>query len=190
MKLTTDHLNYTLPRERWKERLRELIIYICRQCADHEYFGAIKLNKILYYSDFESYKRLDFPITGTAYRKLPKGPAPENFLAVRRELVENGLAELDERPASKGDYVEHRLVAKREADLTIFSKSEIEVVDEIINRFADLTASEVSELSHDIRWHTVEMNTLMPYEMVWMSNEPITSHDRKRVKELILEHGW
>ena len=189
MNLDANNLLYTIPRSDWKGRFRELLLYICGKGQEQKHFGAIKLNKILYYCDFTTYERLDFAITGAAYRKLKHGPAPECLVPVREEMIASGLMKLETRTYPNND-TEHRLVALREADLSIFHVGEIEIVDEIIERFADSTGTELSELSHDIRWKTVTENTFMPYEMVWMSDEPITSQDIARTKELASKHGW
>ena len=39
-------------------KFRELILYVARRSEDDKYFGAVKLNKILYFSDFNAYREL------------------------------------------------------------------------------------------------------------------------------------
>src|SRR6266487_3415423 len=46
------------------EKLRELILHICIRSEDDEAFGAVKLNKLLFFSDFHAFLRLGKPITG------------------------------------------------------------------------------------------------------------------------------
>ncbi|WP_158531560.1 Panacea domain-containing protein [Hyphomonas sp. GM-8P] len=189
MSFDPDRLQYAVPRSDWRQRFRELVLYICKKCENQEYFGATKLNKILYYSDFAAYQRLELPITGAAYRKLKFGPAPEAMVPIRDEMIENGLVRIDERnyPSNRN---EKRLIALREPDVSLFIRAEIEIVDEIIEKFKHKNGTEVSDLSHDIRWKTVEMNTLMPYDMVWLSDEPVTQEDIKRTRELAKQYGW
>lgn len=165
------------------------MLYISEACAEHKYFGAIKLNKILYYSDFIAYERLDLPITGAAYRKLKHGPAPEAMVPIREEMVKSGLAKVEARLHPR-NHEEHRLIPLRKADASMFTLAELEIVNEVIAKLKDLSATDTSDLSHDIRWKTVELNTLMPYDMAWMSDEPITEYDIKRTEELAKKYGW
>ena len=59
------------------DKFRELIVYICKKSEGDPTFGAVKLNKILYYADFAAYRILGKPITGAQYQKLREGPAPQ-----------------------------------------------------------------------------------------------------------------
>lgn len=68
--------------------LKELIVYIANKLALHPKFGATKLNKILFYSDFIAYAKLGKSITGEKYQKLPLGPAPKYLLPVRKKWIQ------------------------------------------------------------------------------------------------------
>jgi hypothetical protein len=49
-----DSHTFRVPLERALQRLRELIVYISEKSEHDQYYGATKLNKILYHSDFHS----------------------------------------------------------------------------------------------------------------------------------------
>jgi hypothetical protein len=72
------------------KKLKELILYISQKCASDPNFGAIKLNKILYFSDFASFAHYGEPITGAEYQKLEQGPAPRRMVPVRNEMQRSG----------------------------------------------------------------------------------------------------
>lgn len=78
------------------ERLAELIVYISQKCANHRKFGATKLNKILFYADFGSFKKYGCSITGTEYMKLPNGPVPRQLVPQRKALLAaNAIEEIE-----------------------------------------------------------------------------------------------
>ena len=77
-------LSFTIPVARGAQRFRELIVYISQRSAEDPHFGAVKLNKILYHSDFRAYERFGVPLTGVCYFRLKAGPAPKALLPVRR----------------------------------------------------------------------------------------------------------
>src|SRR5204863_5344149 len=68
-------------------KLAELILFISERSEGDPRFGAGKLNKLLFYSDFGSYRLLGKSITGQQYQKLSNGPAPRRLAAVRDALV-------------------------------------------------------------------------------------------------------
>ena len=72
------------------ERLRELILYIADRSQTDPRFGATKLNKLVFFADFQSYAERGKPITGCQYMRLPNGPVPRHLIPIRDRLVEEG----------------------------------------------------------------------------------------------------
>ena len=52
-------------------KLRELILYLARESEGDDYFGVVKLNKLLFYIDFEAYRRFGKSVTEQEYQALP-----------------------------------------------------------------------------------------------------------------------
>jgi len=171
------------------ERLKELILYIARKCADDPRFGATKLNKILFYSDFLSYALHGEPITGVAYIKLPKGPAPKPLVPVREEMKEKGDIIIEQR--ERYGLPQQRIIALRAPDLSKFSAENISLVDDVIQILWGRSAKAVSDLTHGYRgWKIAADKEEIPYEAVFLSNEGPTDYDISRARELIRQHGW
>ncbi len=166
------------------DKFRELIVYICKKSEGDPTFGAVKLNKILYYADFAAYRILGKPVTGAQYQKLREGPAPQELLTARRALINEGEACIETRTYFTG--TQKRLVINdgREADLEIFAPEELPKVDEIIAYFHGKTAREVSDISHhEPGWALAEDREVIPYETAWLSMEPIGQDAEEEIKE-------
>jgi hypothetical protein len=167
-----------------KVRYRELVLYICQKCATDLKFGATKLNKILYFSDFLAYAELGEPITGFEYQRLPNGPAPRKMLPMRTDMErrhELGIQEIRLR----GGRTQQRAVNLRLPNLDVLTASQIAVVDRVIEELWDLDAEEVSELSHRMMgWKLAELQETIPYETVFISGDPLTEADVQRAREL------
>src|SRR5205809_48582 len=80
---------FSFPEINGDERLRELIVYIAGRCDSDPSFGAVKLNKILMYSDFMAFCRRRRPITGVEYMRLPQGPATRRLKPITAEMEQN-----------------------------------------------------------------------------------------------------
>ena len=168
------------------EKFRELVVYICKKSEDDPTFGAIKLNKVLYYADFAAYRVLGKPITGAQYQKLHEGPAPQELLTARSVLINEGEACIETRPYFTG--TQKRLVIKdgRDADLDMFEPDEVPIVDEIIAYFHGKTAREVSDISHrEPGWALAEDREIIPYETAWLSAEPISQDAKDKIDSLV-----
>jgi hypothetical protein len=108
-------LRVDFPLQRGLQRFREIIVYISAKYKDAPLFGATKLNKTLYHSDFRAFERFGFPLTGVAYFALERGPAPKAMVPVLRGLLQEGAIRIEQRQA--GNRIQKRVVPLRPAFL-------------------------------------------------------------------------
>lgn len=141
-------------------RLKEAVLYVCKKARHFDFFGRVKLNKILWRADFESYRERLFPVTGRMYVKLAAGPAPYEMLPILNELQTDGLLRFEETSVPN----ERRPVSLAEPVLKNFSPHDLHFLDEAITYYRDMTASQASEDSHGLAWRTRELGEPIPYD--------------------------
>lgn len=169
-----------------EQKLAELILYVAQKCAGDDTFGATKLNKVLFFSDFLSYRYRGTAITGVRYMKLDNGPAPQILVPVRNNLISSNFAE-EVSMVFRG-RLQKRLVAKRPADLSMFSADDIALVDEVIDDLRGQTAREVSRLSHRMAWKVAEDDQgLIPYQASLLSDREPKPSDFDWSRQMIQE---
>lgn len=172
-----------------EDRLRELILYIATRCQDDPKFGATKLNKILWWADFLAFGQRGKPITGVEYMRLPQGPAPRRFVPVRNAMQESGELAIAV-VQTRGGYEQKRPVALRSAKLDLFSADDIAIVDSVIRVLRRKTARGVSRQSHGKAWEIAGDMESIPYEAIFLSDDPITRDDIARTRVLARQYGW
>jgi hypothetical protein len=177
--------------KKWPEdeaRFKELVLYVCQKCATHPLFGATKLNKILYFCDFLAYARWGKPVTGFEYYRLPNGPAPRRLTEIRDQMIAARELAIQPVPFPNGK-TQHRPVNLRDPRLDSFTPQEIALADTIIDALRDATAEEVSLLTHRmVGWKVASTYETIPYETIFVSDEPLTEADIQRARELAQEH--
>lgn len=181
-------LHYEFPELNPAKRLRELILHIADRAGTDDTFGKVKLAKILYFADFESYRLYGKAITGTKYVKLQNGPVPEDFFIALDEMESSG--DLLLKREKYFAYDKHRVIACREPQLEIFNGRDIALIDRLIDNFRNKTATEISNLSHGVAWQSAELKAAIPYEAAILSDEGVTDEDIAVAEELIEEFGW
>jgi hypothetical protein len=153
-------------------KLRELVLYTAARLRDDRAGGATKLNKVLYFAEFAHMRRTGVPITGADYQKLPQGPAPRRLRPIRDALVAAGDAEIVSE--SFLGYEQHRLVPSRVADTSLFTTGELATVDEVVEDLRDLTAKQVSDLSHaEPGWQLVDDGETIPFAAAFIAPEHV-----------------
>jgi len=136
-------------------KLRELILYLALESEGDEHFGAIKLNKLLFYIDFESYRRFGKSVTGQVYQALPFGPAPRAVVPTLNSMEEKGEIAIRMEPLY--GHTQKRPLALRHPALRLFSQEEVALAAHVLSRFWDMSATQVSELSHEfLGWSLAE----------------------------------
>ena len=165
-------------------KLAELILYVSERSEGDPYFGATKLNKILFFSDFLFFQKSGRSITNQEYQHLPNGPAPRRLVQVRSEMKKVGDLATKERYVNGLRQV--RTLAIREPDLSGFDGSEIAMVDFVIRKLWKETATGVSDLSHALLgWRLAEEGETIPYETVFLSEREITQEEADYALELL-----
>jgi hypothetical protein len=169
------------------KKLGELILYISKKSAFDPYFGATKLNKILYFSDFFAYGNWGSPITGAEYQHLELGPAPKRLVPVRDQLVSDGSLAIQVVQFS-GGKTQRRTVNLREPDLTLFLGRDIALVDDNIEKLSPLNADETSELSHRyVGWKSTRLGETIPFGTIFLSDAPPSPAELRRAQEIANE---
>ena len=72
-----------------EEKVKELILLLSEMSEGDEYFGATKLNKLLFFADFLSYILHGKPISGYVYQARPEGPMLKDFYQIRDEMKQS-----------------------------------------------------------------------------------------------------
>ena len=175
-----------------RKKFEELILLIARECEDHNYFGATKLNKILFFADFGAYSELGKSITGAEYIAIEHGPVPRLLKPIRHQMLSNGDIRLERRGNQE------RIVPKRQVDENLFSAAEAQIVFSVIRELESSNADSVSDLSHKfLGWQAGWAERLetgssptIPYESVFVSNRRPTVAEISEVAPMAKEHGW
>lgn len=187
-------LTYDFPELDSEKRLTELMLYIATKCADDPDFNVTRLNKILFFADFQAYRAFGKSISGAEYIALPYGPAPRKADEIRKQMVTR--KELFQRHPPKYSHKRTRLVARREADLSLFTANDIAILDEVIEDFWGVFAKDATRASHGRAWEIARANYLetgddrIPYEAAFISDDAPDEADIERARELNAKFHW
>ena len=124
-----------------------------------------KLNKLLFFADFQNYSKTGFSITGLTYRAIPLGPVPAEYDKLYMKLAEEEKIYIDEVLLPGDDYAEI-IKGREEYNENIFNDKEKEVLDTIIKQFCLMSSKEIVELSHQYKaWkENQEQRKLINYQ--------------------------
>ena len=121
-------------------RLKNLLLYLLENIQD---VWCTKMNKLLFYIDFLSYRENGMAISGLSYRAIDFGPVPERW-----DVIYSEFDEIHQELRSAGEFVGSVLTSTDKADLSLFTEVEIKVMEDVIAKFHKTSSRDLSKLSH------------------------------------------
>ncbi len=126
--------------------LLSMLIFKCKS----DFNDRLKLNKLLFYSDFYHYSQNGQSITGLTYRAIPYGPAPTYYDNIFSYLSNDKI--ISSKWAKDDNGAGHEFFeVPDEIYNHLFSKKEMNSIEMIIKNFQDTPSWELVELSHKER---------------------------------------
>ena len=142
------------------DKFEPLVHFIINECKKFpERLGAVRLNKVLWYSDLASYLQFGDTITGEEYVKREMGPVPKTILATLDKLEKDGRIEVKERTHI---YDPIKYISKRRPDTTLLTKKDCELSKSLLNIVLGKTASEISDSTHEEIWQAADIGEEIP----------------------------
>ena len=139
------------------ERLKNLLLHILEQMG--ETFQT-KMNKVLFYIDFLSYRERGMAISGLAYQAMEFGPVPQRW-----DRVYSAFDDVEQREKLVQGQECLSLWAQGAADMSGFSAGEMAIIDKVCETMKTMTSRTASQMSHkEPMWNAhVEKQELIPF---------------------------
>ena len=124
------------------DKISNMIIYFLENC---EKVYKTKLNKLLFYADFNTYRKIDKGISGLLYNHLPFGAVPKGINEILSCL--NGI-EVEEKEDIDSGYTYFKIKALNSFNNNLFNEVEIKSLEEVAKKFKKFGNKEISEYMH------------------------------------------
>lgn len=152
-------------------KFKEVLIYILNKIGSKQNVGETLIYKLLYFIDFNFYEKYETQLIGATYIKNRYGPTPVEFKRITDEMIAS--EEIEKIKSEYYKYPQTKYLPLRRADLSILKAHEKEIIDNVLDKFSDMTAKEISEYSHnDVPWITTMNGMNIEYESVFYRTRP------------------
>lgn len=152
------------------QKFKEVLLYILNKVGSRPNIGQTVIYKLLYFIDFDFYEKFEEQLTGARYIKNRYGPTPVEFKKITEEMEQKG--EIEKVKSRYFQYDQKKYLPRREPDLSKLSAQEIKHIDEVLARFSDKNAQELTEYSHsDVPWRVHKSGEIITYESVFYRDQ-------------------
>lgn len=156
-----------------KDKLKDLILYIL-QNYNNTYLTETKLQKLLYFCDFNYFYDKEDAITGYAYRKNHHGPTIMDLPSILAEMEKEEMIRVVPGINYYGSPQKNFSVAKTREDIEkVFNSDELLTINEVNEAYKNLKPSELELLSHrDFPFMATDSKSeVIDYELVKYRDE-------------------
>lgn len=149
------------------EKYREALLYFIKNC-NNKYLGSTKLNKLMYYLDFISFRDRQVSVTGDQYIHKDYGPVPDRVDNELFFLKKSSDLEIEISRYLDGFTTSFRV--KREPEMSVFDQYEQDLLKNICAEF--------------INWSTDKIVSQTHLEAPWFYSKPFEEVDYRYASDI------
>ena len=128
------------------DKIANVLIAFIDRCNSN-FNDKLKLNKLIFYTDFLNYKTTGYSITGLTYRAIQYGPVPTYYSNIYGYLADECLIDSEWIKDSDGSAKE-TFAAKSPFDQSLFSESELDSIEIVIHKFKNTSTWDLVDIVH------------------------------------------
>ena len=137
----------------WR-RISNLILNILSN-SNARFNSPLKINKILFYIDFQAFRELGRSVTGLTYRAIQWGPVPACYDNIYCRLANEELA--NQSAVEVGENFVISYLPLKENDMSLFIQEEQMLINSTIQKFSEMPTRSIVNLSHKEKaWKELE----------------------------------
>lgn len=148
---------------------KNAVLYFLKYC-NNRYLGKTKLNKLLYYLDFISFRDHKKTVTGDVYIHQEYGPVPATVEEILTSLKTQGVIDAKAIPHKDGEKIKFEIKDSKFFDENVFSNQQKELLKKICDEFG--------------AWTTDKIVTQTHLEAPWFFSKPLEIVDYKYSKDI------
>lgn len=145
------------------DKFKQVLLYVLEKVGAKPNIGMTVLYKLLYFIDFDYYEKYEEQCMGLTYFKNTYGPTPREFKGVIDDMIKNN--EIEEVKSTYFKREQKKYLPHKAPNLKILNAEELEMIEDVLNRYANKSANELTALSHqDTPWRLAKDKEDLEYE--------------------------
>lgn len=182
-KIEREEIRISVPQEK-ADKFRQILLYILKKVGGKPNVGMTVLYKLLYFIDFDYYEKYEDQLMGLVYVKNHHGPTPPLFETIINDMIKKGSVEVVKSKFYQYPQTKYLINPEIEPDLSILNGQEQEHIDGELQRLSDMTATQLSDLSHsDVPFISADNGKPLDYESVFYRTADTTVREYERDNE-------
>lgn len=153
-----------------EKKYKNVVLFFARKIRNGT-LGKLKLMKLLYFLDFDFFEKYGRSITGDEYLRFERGPVPRMGEKMLKIMTGKEISIVKRRVAD-GYNDQMHIEALKDFDVSVFTKEELLMLEEIASKWEKFSGTEMKHASHgEAPWIATKSNDVIDYNLAYYRNK-------------------
>ena len=153
-----------------EKKYKNAILFFAKKIQNGT-LGKLKLMKLLYFLDFDFFEKYGRPVTGDEYLRFEYGPVPRMGEKMLKKMSGSEIR-ITKRKVAYGLNDQMHIEALKDFDLSVFTKEELLMLEEVADKWERFAGTEMKNASHgEAPWIATKPNDIIDYNLVYYRNK-------------------
>ena len=153
-----------------EKKYKNAILFFAKKTQNGT-LGKLKIKKLLYYLDFDFFEKYGKSVTGDEYLRFEHGPVPRMAEKILKQM-EGKEIKITRRKIKEGLNDQQHIEALQDFDLSVFSKEELVMLDDVAGKWEKFTGTEMKMATHgEAPWISTEPDGVIDYNLAYYRNK-------------------
>lgn len=153
-----------------EKKYKNVVLFFANKIQNNT-LGKLKLMKLLYFLDFDFFEKYGKSVTGDEYLRFENGPVPRMAEKMLKTMTGHDINIV--RRKIKDGYNDQQLVQPLRAfDMSLFSREELLMMEEIAGKWEKFSGAEMKNASHgEAPWIATAPDQVIDYNLAYYRNK-------------------
>jgi len=153
-----------------EKKYKNLILFFAGKIKNGT-LGKLKIMKLMYFLDFDYFEKYGKSVSGDEYLRFDNGPVPRMAEKILKEMNGKDI-KITKRKIGSGLNDQQHVDALKNFDMSLFSKEELLMMEEIANKWEKFSGTEMKTASHgEAPWIATKPNNVIDYNLAYYRNK-------------------
>jgi uncharacterized phage-associated protein len=153
-----------------EKKYKNIILFFARKIQNGT-LGKLKMMKLLYYLDFDFFEKYGKSVTGDEYLRFEHGPVPHRADTILKSMDGKEIR-ISKKAVGRGYRDQMHIEPLVDFDISMFSKEELLMLEEIASKWEKFSGSEMKAASHgEAPWIATRPNEVIDYNLAYYRNK-------------------
>ena len=154
-----------------EKKYKNIILFFANKIKNGT-LGKLKIMKLLYFLDFDFFEKYGKAVTDDEYLRFENGPVPRMAEKILKLMNGNEIKIYNKKICVSGYRDQQHIEAIKDYDISIFTKEELMMMEEVADKWEKFSGAEMKSASHgEAPWIATKPNGVIDYNLAYYRNK-------------------